>query len=309
MLKARQAYFQTQVTTTSQGELVVLLYGGAIKYLHLAKEKMEAKDFAEKGILISKALDIIQELDASLNMEQGGEISVNLHSLYVFAQKQLLQANLKMDTKIVDEVIAMLTSLREAFAAIINTPEAIQAQKLAPEQAPVNVAQFRDSGPFGLNEVKTASAAASLGASMSTMARAYRQQSNFGQAVPAVSEQGRQISSQAAAQPDLPPAGLLQTPPPSTSRPAPAQPDPVQAPAAQKPLSPAQNPAAQNSVTQVPPPAAAAAATRPAPAAPLSPNQQLHSQALTGFARQMLNNSLYKKMALNNQAQASENNG
>lgn len=288
MFKAKQAYFQTQVTTTTQGELVVLLYDGAIKYLRLAKEKMAIKDFAEKGILISKAMDIIQELDSSLNMEQGGEISVNLHSLYIFAQRQLLQANLKMDPKLIDEVITMLSSLRDAFAAIINTPEAIQAQKLAPEQAPVNVSQFRDSGPFGLNEVRVESATPAPVASMSARARAYRQQAaGFNQLIA----------------PNIP-AGTLQA--------APQLPE-------QNTASP--QPATQNMGPQLQPNAQAAsqatfvqskrteAQTQPTqpqqPQAQPVPNQ-MASQALTGFARQMINNSLYKKMALNNTAQSPE---
>ncbi|MBQ4132152.1 MAG: flagellar export chaperone FliS [Desulfovibrionaceae bacterium] len=313
MLKAKQAYFQTQVTTTTQGELVVLLYDGAIKYLRLAKEKIAAKDFAEKGILISKALDIIQELDSSLNMEQGGEISVNLHSLYIFAQRQLLQANLKMDQKLVDEVITMLSSLRDAFAAIINTPEALQAQKLAPEQAPVNVSQFRNSGPFGINEARPANVVPAPVASMSTRARAYQQQaSSFAQ--PANSAGIPAGSAQPAANqpPAQSPFNLI--PPRFGAQPSPAEQGPVQA--AQKSAN-AQAPSqagfsAQPSVqAQAQAEAAAqpspAGTSQPAPAQPaLSPNQQMHSQALTGFARQMINNSLYKKMALNNQTQTAE---
>ena len=61
MHKAAQAYLQTQVTTTSQGELLLLLYDGAIKFLTQAKERMAARDMAGKGVLISKALDVDDE--------------------------------------------------------------------------------------------------------------------------------------------------------------------------------------------------------------------------------------------------------
>ena len=97
MHKAANAYMQTQVTTTTPGHLVVLLYDGAITFLVQAKEEIQAKNYAKKGILISQALDIIAELDGSLNADKGGEIAKNLHKLYVYCSTRLLQANLKMD--------------------------------------------------------------------------------------------------------------------------------------------------------------------------------------------------------------------
>ena len=80
--KAAQAYIQTKVGTTDQGQLLLLLYDGALRFLQQAREKMLAKDYAGKGVYISKALDIIGELSSSLNMEKGGELATNLNNLY-----------------------------------------------------------------------------------------------------------------------------------------------------------------------------------------------------------------------------------
>ena len=124
MLKAAQAYFQTQVTTTSQGQLLIMLYDGAIKYLTQAKERIAARDVAGKGILISRALDVLNELDGSLNLEKGGELADNLHKLYFFCSTRLLTANLKQDVVLIDDVIHILEGLREAYAQILDTPEA-----------------------------------------------------------------------------------------------------------------------------------------------------------------------------------------
>ena len=79
--KAAQAYIQTKVGTTDQGQLLLLLYDGALRFLQQAREKMLAKDYAGKGVYISKALDIIGELSSSLNMEKGGELATNLNNL------------------------------------------------------------------------------------------------------------------------------------------------------------------------------------------------------------------------------------
>ncbi len=121
MHKAANAYMQTHVTTTTPGHLVVMLYDGAITFLEQAKEEITAKNFAKKGILISQALDIIAELDGSLNNDKGGELAQNLHRLYVYCNTRLLRANLKMDTAIIDEVIGILSAFRSAFAEISRT--------------------------------------------------------------------------------------------------------------------------------------------------------------------------------------------
>ncbi len=136
MQKVNQIYMQTQFTTVGQGELLLMLYDGAIKFLAQAKEKMQDKDYAAKGRLISKALDVINELDASLNREAGGELADNLHNLYFLCSSRLLQANLRMDPDLIDSVTGILSGLRSAFAQIVHKPEAqAAAEQIAAKQA------------------------------------------------------------------------------------------------------------------------------------------------------------------------------
>lgn len=124
MNKAANAYFQTKVSTTDQGQLLIMLYDGALRYLGQAREKIEAKDYAAKGVLISKVIDIINELSSSLNLEKGGSLATNLNNLYVLCTARLLQANLKLDLAALDSVVQILSGLRSAYAQIIETPEA-----------------------------------------------------------------------------------------------------------------------------------------------------------------------------------------
>ena len=161
MQRATQAYMQTRITTTDQGQVVVMLYDGAIKFLTQAKTKITEKDYANKGILISRAMDIINELDSSLNMEKGGDLSQNLHNLYFFCNAKLLQANLKMDLGLIDHVINILTGLRNAFAEISTKPEA-QAAVQEASKAPRNMPQARG---FQHNSVGIAPATTSMRAS------------------------------------------------------------------------------------------------------------------------------------------------
>jgi flagellar protein FliS len=116
MQSAARSYFQTQVTTTTQGDLVVMLFDAALKFLHQAKEKMLEKNYAQKGVLISRALDILTELQGSLNVKKGGDLADRLLKLYFYCSATLLTANLKMDTTKVDEVVHILDGLRDAFS-------------------------------------------------------------------------------------------------------------------------------------------------------------------------------------------------
>jgi flagellar protein FliS len=127
MNKAAQAYFNTRVSTTDQGQLLIMLYDGALNYLQQARDKMLAKDYAGKGILISKVIDIVNELSSSLNMERGGDLAVNLNNLYILCTARLLQANLKMNVESLDSVAQILSGLRGAYAQILETPEARKA--------------------------------------------------------------------------------------------------------------------------------------------------------------------------------------
>lgn len=180
MQKAAHAYLQTQVTTTTQGELLLLLYDGAIKFLNQAKEKIAERDYAGKGILISKALDIVNELDASLNLEKGGELAQNLHKLYFYCSTRLLNANLKMDVAFIDEVIKILSGLRGAYGQIVNTPEAMAVgASMAASRTPANAAPSRV--PLPTAHMPPLGKPAQFGRAH---AQAYGQQAPAGDAVP-----------------------------------------------------------------------------------------------------------------------------
>ncbi len=127
MQKAANVYMQTKVNTTDQGHLLIMLYDGALTFLAQARDKMIARDFAAKGQLISKAIDIVNELASSLNLEKGGSLAENLNNLYFLCTARLLQANLKMNVDQLDSVVRILSGLRGAYAQIVDSPEARQA--------------------------------------------------------------------------------------------------------------------------------------------------------------------------------------
>jgi flagellar protein FliS len=111
-------YQETAVLTQNSEKLIVMLYDGAIKFMKLAIINIEKKDFEAKGKFINKAWEIINELNTVLDMEAGGEIAVNLRALYTFMMNHLMQANLKCDISMVQEVIACMEELNTGWKEI-----------------------------------------------------------------------------------------------------------------------------------------------------------------------------------------------
>jgi len=134
-------YRKAQVATVDRGRLIVLLYEGAISFLTKAEASLSDGDIPGAANLINRAQDIIDELNASLNMDQGGDIAANLRRLYLFMGDQLVRAKIKADNEPLRDVTRMLTTLNEAWREAVAKPEAREVL----EQQPSQKAQTRSS--------------------------------------------------------------------------------------------------------------------------------------------------------------------
>lgn len=119
-MKNLESYKETAVLTQNKGRLIVMLYEGAVKFLRLAIKEIEAKNPEAKGKYIARAQDIINELNAVLDLEAGGEIAMNLRRLYCFMNSHLNQANIKQDIAKIEEVIRLLEELNQGWKAIAD---------------------------------------------------------------------------------------------------------------------------------------------------------------------------------------------
>jgi flagellar protein FliS len=119
-MNAVSVYQETNVTTQSNGRLVVMLYDGAIGFLKKAQQCIENGDPAGKNQAVTRSRDIIFELNASLNLEQGGHVARNLRSLYNFIWRYLSDASIKNDPQMLQKVINMLSELGQAWKKIAS---------------------------------------------------------------------------------------------------------------------------------------------------------------------------------------------
>lgn len=115
---AFQQYQRSQTETASQGELILMLYGGAIKYLNKARYHIESdnKEGAHKNVIAAQ--NIVLELMYSLDM-RAGDVAKNLFGLYNYLYRRLVEANMRKDATIVEEVTTMLRDLQGAWEHVV----------------------------------------------------------------------------------------------------------------------------------------------------------------------------------------------
>ncbi|GAM11988.1 flagellar export chaperone FliS [Mesobacillus selenatarsenatis] len=113
-----QSYQQNSVNTASPGELTLMLYNGCLKFIKLAKHAIETRDIQAKNTNIQKAQKIVQELMVTLNMDL--EVSQNMMSLYDYMNRRLIDANIKNDTAILEEVETLVTDFRDTWKQVIQ---------------------------------------------------------------------------------------------------------------------------------------------------------------------------------------------
>jgi flagellar protein FliS len=122
---------ETGVDGANPYRLIMMLMDGAILSLGRAAQALKEKRIAEKGREISIAIDIISSgLQASIDLEAGGEIAARLNSLYDYMCTRLLYANLHSDLAVIQEVSSLLGEIKGAWEEIANDPAVASRNKV-----------------------------------------------------------------------------------------------------------------------------------------------------------------------------------
>jgi flagellar protein FliS len=120
-----RTYRANAVLTASPGQLVLMLYDGALKALFLAREAFAQSEGDPRRIeainaQLQKAQAILGELQSGLNMEAGGEFARTMHRLYDYHNRRLFEANLRKQIEPVIEVERLVRELRDAWAQMLT---------------------------------------------------------------------------------------------------------------------------------------------------------------------------------------------
>jgi flagellar protein FliS len=129
-----QSYRQVATKTATPGQLVLMLFDGALRFLDKALVGFDLDDPLESNLAINnnilKAQEILRELNMSLNMELGGEFAATMRRLYNYYDLQLSQSNLQKDPAGVQLVIRLLSVIRGAWAEMLtgNSAKTVDVQ-------------------------------------------------------------------------------------------------------------------------------------------------------------------------------------
>ncbi len=125
-----QRYLDATAETATPLDLVLMLYQGVLRFTAQAIEAVVRHDPAEAHRSLVRAQDIVSELAASLNHEEGGATADSLLALYDYSYRRLVDANVRKEPAPAEEVAKLFRELLPAWQ------EVAEHQRL--EMAPSN---------------------------------------------------------------------------------------------------------------------------------------------------------------------------
>ena len=111
------AYQNSKIMTASPAELTLMLYDGAIKFCNIAIAGIEKNDIEKAHNNIIKVDRIINEFQSTLDHRY--EVSKDFDNVYTYLRKRLVEANVKKDAAILEEVLTHLRTMRDTWKEVM----------------------------------------------------------------------------------------------------------------------------------------------------------------------------------------------
>ena len=109
------AYKNNSINYASKEQLLLMLFDGAVKYAKIGRQAILDKDIKKKHENLVKTQDIFYELMISLDRSTNLQWIDGLSSVYEFINNRLMEANIKSDIKIMDEIIPLIEDIRSMW--------------------------------------------------------------------------------------------------------------------------------------------------------------------------------------------------
>lgn len=116
------AYYMRKIQTASPAELTLMLYDGAIKFCNIAIMGIEENDIEKAHNNIVKVQRIINEFQATLNHKY--EVAKDFDAVYSYIYQRLVEANIRKDKEILEEVLKHLRTMRETWKEVMKLAKA-----------------------------------------------------------------------------------------------------------------------------------------------------------------------------------------
>ncbi|MFC4762319.1 flagellar export chaperone FliS [Dyella koreensis] len=114
----RAASLHAQVAGASPVQLVLVLMNGLLDEMARARAHIEHRRYEEKGHSINKCIHMFAALTSSLDYELGGDTVNQIGRLYDYCTLRLNEAGCQLDVAVVDEVIGLVSTLRDAWQQV-----------------------------------------------------------------------------------------------------------------------------------------------------------------------------------------------
>lgn len=109
-----EKYRQSSVQTSTPGQLLLMLYDGAIRFIRAGIDSLQKKDLQKANLNLGKSQSIVNELLSTLDRSYA--VSEGLASLYEYINHLLIESNVKKTVAPAEEALGYLMDLRETFA-------------------------------------------------------------------------------------------------------------------------------------------------------------------------------------------------
>lgn len=119
-------YNDSKILTASKPELTLMLYEGAIKFCNIAILGIEQNNIEKAHTNIKKVQRIIDEFRATLDMKY--PVAEDFDRVYVYLLQRLIEANVKKDKEILEEVNTHLRSMRDTWKEVMKKAHTVQEQ-------------------------------------------------------------------------------------------------------------------------------------------------------------------------------------
>lgn len=116
--KGYAAYANNKITTATPAELTLMLYEGAIKFCNIAITAVEENDINKAHQNIMKVERIIEEFQTTLDHKY--PVAKDFDNVYSYLKQQLVQANIKKDAEILQEVLGHLRTMRDTWKEVMK---------------------------------------------------------------------------------------------------------------------------------------------------------------------------------------------
>lgn len=113
-----EQYSNNKVMTATPAELTLMLYEGAIKFCNIAMIGLEQNDMEKAHNNIIKTEKIIRYLRETLNMKY--PVAQDFEDIYVYFDRRLVEANMKKDREILNEICEHLRSVRDTWKEVMR---------------------------------------------------------------------------------------------------------------------------------------------------------------------------------------------